>query len=247
MHSMLLEIKKIFCLPFFQDNCRLCSSQLAYKEEERLCCDCLEKIQPFRGVACLCCDRPLNSETEECGECLLEPPVFIRHVSYGLYRNELREVILKYKYGQQEPLKYILALFLRYACREKALLSADYIIPVPRDIGRNREFDHILEMAKVLSSLLNIPLLKKHMKKIKKTPPQAILSRNLRLKNLDGVFRLTDARPSLQGKSVLLIDDVYTTGTTIKKCAALLTRGGASVFAATLARSIWADSGDDSR
>ncbi|MCP5107575.1 MAG: ComF family protein, partial [bacterium] len=99
------------------------------------------------------------------------------------------------------------------------------------------EFNPVLELAKILSRRFEIPLLGNHLVKHKKTLPQAGLSRSKRLTNLDGAFKLAVA-PSLKGKKVILVDDVYTTGTTIKKCTELLNKQDAEVTALTLARSV---------
>ncbi len=171
-----------------------------------------------------------------CGECLLNPPIFRKHVSYDKYGGILKKLILRYKYGNIESLKYLWVecyCTLFYAFYNE---SFDYIIPVPADHGRKREFAHILEVSKLLSSRLNIPILPNNLIKFKQTVPQAGLSRAKRLKNLDNAFKLT--KPGIiKGKKILLIDDIYTTGTTIDRCTRLLVQNHAEVCAMTLARS----------
>ncbi len=80
-------------------------------------------------------------------------------------------------------------------------------------------------------------LLPGNLKKIKKTLPQAGLSMKKRLNNLNGAFKLNNP-VEVRGKKILLIDDVYTTGTTVKKCTGLMKRVRADVIVLTLARSI---------
>jgi ComF family protein len=192
----------------------------------------------FKTNVCGHCGRPLRNNSHRCGECLLYPPPFRKHISYGGYEEELKELILKFKYGNVEKLKHLLAGYYIEIFYKKIDEPFDFIIPVPPDKGRKREFDPVLEIAKILSKQLGMKLLIHHLVKIKKTQPQAGLTRSQRLNNLNGAFKLTNTTPSLNGKKILLIDDVYTTGTTVKKCTDLLTKEDADVVALTLARSI---------
>lgn len=192
----------------------------------------------FKTNVCEHCGRPLGNISRRCGECLLNPPPFRKHISYGEYEEELKELILKFKYGNVEKLKHLLTDYYIRIFYKKIDESFDFIVPVPPDKGRKREFNPVLEIAKILSKQLEVKLLPLHLVKIKKTLPQAGLTRSQRLNNLNGAFKVTETHPSIKGKKILLIDDVYTTGTTVKKCTELLTKEDADVVALTLARSI---------
>ena len=143
-----------------------------------------------------------------------------------------------YKYNGVERLKYLFVDYYMELFKEKINENFDYIVPVPPDRirKREREFSPILEIAKILSRRLEIPLASRNLIKIKKTLPQAGLTRAKRIANLDGAFKLKHPE-KIKEKKLLLIDDVYTTGTTIKKCAQLLKKQNADVIALTLARS----------
>lgn len=231
-------------LSIFLCQCPLCGKDLVLEGEESVCRECLGKISWIDANAPVCpvCSRPLGHESERCGECLTAPPLFRKHVSYGRYEEELREIILRYKYGGVEKLKHLLAGFYVEVYQRKISMCEpqgfDFIISVPPDTGRKREFNPVLEIVKIFSKRMNIPLLHEYLVKVKKTLPQAGLTRSQRLNNLNNAFRLKSSSFSLKGKRILLTDDVYTTGTTIKKCAELLIAEGADVVAMTLARSI---------
>jgi predicted amidophosphoribosyltransferase len=90
-------------------------------------------------------------------------------------------------------------------------------------------------MGRLLARALSIEFLPDLLQKKKSTPPQVGLSQAQRKTNLDGAFIFV-GKQKLAGKKILLVDDVTTTGTTIKKCAALLRRKGARVTALTLAQ-----------
>ncbi len=241
---VLREFLRAVQLSVFLFQCPLCGNDLVLEGEEAICCECQGKISLMDAneLVCPVCSRPLGYEYERCGECLVAPPLFRRHVSYGRYEEELRELILRYKYGGVEKLKRLLAGFYVEVYQRKIAksesLKFDFIIPVPPDSSRKREFNPVLEIAKIFSKRLSFPLLSGYLVKVKKTLPQAGLTRSQRLNNLQGAFQLTGISPSLKGKRILLMDDVYTTGTTIKKCTELLIKEGADVVAITLARSV---------
>lgn len=232
------EFIKLTRLSVFVDRCKLCEADLVVTGEALVCGECLGKIYVFKETVCAHCGRPMWNGAQRCGECIVNPPSFLRHRSYGGYREELKDLILKFKYGRVEALKHLLAGYYLEVFRREIAGPFDFIIPVPPDRGRKREFDPVSEIGKVLSKRLGKPLLTGSLVKTKKTEPQAGLSRSRRLNNLNRAFTLTKKSRSFEGKIVLLLDDVYTTGTTIKKCTEILTKAGADVVALTLARSI---------
>jgi competence protein ComFC len=239
-----LESIKVAQLSIFLCQCPLCGVDLVLEGEDMICRRCRDKIFmiDWGQPVCPVCSRPLGYEHERCGECLVHPPPFRKHISFGRYEEELRELILKYKYGGVEKLKHLLAGYYIEVYQRKIAISEpmgfDFIIPAPPDRGRKREFNPVLEVVKIFSKRLGIVLLTGRLVKVTKTLPQAGLTRSQRLHNLNGAFGLRGVSPSLKGKRILFVDDVYTTGTTIKKCTELLINEGADVVAMTLARSI---------
>lgn len=223
-------------LSLFDASCRGCGVSLVFRHEHVICADCLETIPLNLAPLCPICGRNLADWYDRCGECMVSLPPFRKHVSYSRYKGLLRELILAYKYGGLESLKNLFAGFYIRLFNERVHESFDYIIAIPPDRSRNREFDHIHQMAKLISRELHIPLLTDHLVKIKKTLPQARLSRAKRIVNLNGAFQLRSPQ-HLNGKKVLLIDDVYTTGTTMQQCSLLLAQNQVDVVAMTLAYS----------
>jgi ComF family protein len=106
--------------------------------------------------------------------------------------------------------------------------SLDLLIPVPLHPRRLRErgFNQALLLAKELSCRTGIPYFKAILKKKKPTLPQVNLSGVEREKGLRGAFHVVEKK-KLLGKSVLLVDDVYTTGATVNECSKVLIAGGA--------------------
>jgi competence protein ComFC len=220
----------------FQPNCRLCESDLVLAGEKIICRDCQQKVRPAAENQCRRCGKFIPAGVESCGSCLLQPPPFLRHVSYAAYEGALREIIILYKYGELEPLKTFLASLYLDMVRTRLPGGFQAVVPVPADRQRRHGFMPVQAMGRLLARELKLEFLPGLLRKAKSTPPQVGLTQAQRKTNLDGAFALA-AGLRLAGKEILLIDDVTTTGTTIGKCAALLKKKGARVTVLTLAQS----------
>lgn len=221
----------------FSPRCRLCGLDLVRSEEMVICRNCRKKIMPAAENQCRTCGKFVPDGIETCGSCLLRPPPYLRHMSYAAYEGTLRETIILYKYGEVEPLKNFLAqLYLETVKKNLPDHPFDAVVPVPADRGRRHGFQPVRAMGRVLAGHLGIGFMPQLLRKKKRTPPQVGLTQAQRKANLDGAFALAAGKKPA-GLHVLLIDDVTTTGTTLKKCAAVLKKGGARVTALTLAQS----------
>lgn len=218
---------------------RECDHLLVSRDEMKtgICNECRAFIQMSQENQCLWCGRWIESNYESCGECIIKPPPFLRHLSFCRYNGLFKDLLLLYKYGEVEKLKFLFAecLVELYQAKIAGNIAIDAIIPVPQDRGRKREFNHTLEVTRKLAQQLGITLLPHGLIKKKKTIPQAGLNRHERLKNLNGAFAVPQPR-TIEGKTLLLIDDVYTTGTTIRQCTRTLKQYNTKVVAITLAR-----------
>ena len=161
------------------------------------------------------------------------------------------DLIHRFKYGRDLSLRIVLERMLERSLRDPRLSGLDAqqwcLVPVPLHPLRERErqFNQSRELCHELARRKGLPLIDA-MKRSRSTPKQALLTRHQRLENLRGAFevkrRFTEQRSALRGKSVLLVDDVFTTGTTASECArVLLTAGAKQVAVLALARS--ADAG----
>ena len=145
------------------------------------------------------------------------------------YTDDLAHIILKIKYGNKR--EYIEGFAKLLALRYKKFLdiaNIDCIMPVPLHKSRQRQrgFNQSEILARCLSKYLGIPAYTKCLYRIKKTKDQKGLSRAERLHNLDNAFVVKEFPKKV--KNILIVDDVYTTGTTIEKCAKILKDAGAN-------------------
>ena len=173
-----------------------------------------------------------------CRNCLTHTPPWDSALFHGPYEGLLRTMLLDHKFSGVLSLGYALGRLLARHPSLNALLF-DTIIPVPLHPQRlqQRGYNQSLEIAKGLHSCFrhqNIKLYAHHLQRALPTRPQMGLSHTERQKNVRGVFTLT--KPCAN-RHILLIDDVYTTGSTLRECATVLKKNGAaSVHIATLAR-----------
>lgn len=224
--------------------CLICQSTFIKDVGDPICLKCWKKVVFSTGPLCPICGRPFPSRISLskspnyiCGLCREKRPYFQRHIYIGSYGGVLSKAIRLFKYKKKVSLAYSLSYLL---CRKiKDLPEIDIIIPVPLYIKRlrSREFNQALLISGVLSLHLDRPVINNVMVKNRDTRPQVELNRQKRRVNIKDVFSITD-RYLIKGKRVLLVDDVFTTGSTINECARILKKSGAyRIYAITLAMS----------
>lgn len=181
-----------------------------------------------------------------CGICRRIAPRFKRAVSYGAYAGSLRELVHLLKYRQVKPAAVVLGGLMREAVNQVELPCSVLVIPVPLWTGKRRVrgFNQAEEIARNLvrsfadsgSAATSIHLDTTSLVRQRETASQTGLTRHQRRANVRGAFAVV--RPQhIAGRSILLVDDVMTTGTTAGECARMLLRAGAKeVFVATVAR-----------
>ena len=229
-------------LLLFPSSCQICEALLEKPGEKVVCRDCLEELKEANSPFCLCCGRFFDGAGEPhlCADCLGTRPPFTRHRSGARYGGIAKDIILLYKYRGFEVLSGVLADFLiRSLGREEDLWSGvEAVIPVPLHPAkeRSRGFNQARLLAKRLARQKNIPLMKRRLVKVRPTAAQTSLKARERETNLKGAFQVKRGA-GLEGKIVLLVDDVYTTGSTIRECSRALKKAGVKeVRAVTVAR-----------
>ncbi len=205
-----------------------------------VCEDCVRGLKRIEKPFCLRCGDPFPEHwrVQICPDCRTRRRPITRIRSVFAYEGLVRQMIRDAKYGRKaRPLRYFgeeLFLF------SQAELTApiDAIVPVP--LHRMREWERTFNQAELLSRevsrLKGLPLWQP-LRKIRPTPPQSLLSGAARRANLTGSFRYTGNVST--PKSVLLVDDVVTTGATLEECARVLRSAGVRrVYALTVARAV---------
>jgi ComF family protein len=214
-----------------------------------LCSICGERLfSPFAFAAEPCSTETRSAESAEarCGLCRrLEPP-YVKATAYGSYESGLRDLIHLLKYNQVRPAANVLGRMLGEAIEDLwPLLEGEVlVVPVPlhsrklRQRGFNQSELIARAAVKLQGTGSRFQLSATALERRRETKSQIGLSRHQRRENIRGAF--VAANPDqLAGRNILVVDDVFTTGTTVSECARILRRAGASkVYVATVARTL---------
>jgi ComF family protein len=212
-------------------------------EPGSLCATCWKDVEFLDGPACECCGLPFELDPgpgTRCAACLAEPPVFDRARAVMRYDEASKGPILALKHADRLDLIPGFARWLDRAGRAM-LDETDVIVPVPLHALRlwARRYNQSAEMARALGRMTAKPVAPLALVRVRATPSQGEMpSAKARRRNMRGAFRVPSGRrAAIEGKSVLLVDDVLTTGATVEACARALKRAGAAnVHVLALAR-----------
>jgi ComF family protein len=241
----------------FPSDCRLCGAPLVNISRLPVCVECLSDMRPIGdGVCSICGERMVSPYAfigelggPRCALCRRLEPTFAKASAYGRYEGGLRELVHLLKYEQVRPAAGVLGRMLREAIAdlEPAFRAGEIlVVPVPlysrklRQRGFNQS-EVIVRAALKHAGQDRLTLDTAVLVRRRETQTQTGLTRHQRRENIRGAFVV--AKPEkVAGREILLVDDVFTTGTTVSECARILRRAGASkVFVATVARTLKAD------
>ncbi len=191
-----------------------------------LCSSCVDNL-PLIKKPCLTCATPMpdNSRSIKCGKCIIHPPIQTKTISAFEYKQPVDQLITKYKFHYDFTAGHILIKTFIKSIKQNNSNLPEAIIPVPlhRKKIKRRGFNQSIEIAKIIVKDLGIPILRSHVIRIKNTDPQSSLPSNKRTDNLKNAFELKKEIPY---KHIAIIDDIYTTGSTITSVAKLLKKNG---------------------
>ncbi len=214
-------------------------------EGGHICIDCLERLPLHRNPSCTICgaESTLSEGTDFiCSDCLRERPAFERTFVAARYELAVRQLVHTFKYKRglwllEDLTRLLVATYIeRIAPLD---LHIDLVLPIPmqRAKRRKRGYNQAALLAKALCRELTLPYNDRLLKRVATgVRSQTDLSRAGRFKNALAAYRISP-NANLAGKTILLIDDVITTGATCNACAHLLREAGAGkVYVLVLAR-----------
>ncbi len=195
-----------------------------------LCLECQAVFVPA-GLLCIHCERPI--ERKVC-DCKFSGQALAGFFALTWYNRHWRKILHGLKYGSRRSLARPLGKWLGREIMDGRYFDADYIVPVPIHESRYRQrgYNQSALLAQYMGREMDLPVYDLLQKTVQ-TPPQTGLSRRDRISNMRGSF--TCLSLSLQGSRVLLVDDVFTTGATVREASSELIKAGASVFGAVVA------------
>ena len=232
-----LQIFSSFGYRLLPGTCILC--QAPSKRRLDLCVDCEQEL-PTLGNHCQQCALPLETDSTQltCGQCLQQPPAFDRLIALYPYQMPVARLINDLKFHERLANAQVLGTLMARKLVDYYLISPspcplpqavegkpDVIIPVPLHKKRLQErgYNQALELARPISKILDIPINYQLCQRIRNTQHQMGSSADERRKNLRGVFCVVGSVP----KHVAIIDDVFTTGSTVNELARCLRTAGA--------------------
>ncbi|WFD10046.1 ComF family protein [Tepidibacter hydrothermalis] len=217
--------------------CILCKNPISKNNSYSLCKDCFNKLN-FINNGCLNCGKPLTDfyKNDICSNCETNEYVFTRALSCVEYDDNIHKLIYSLKYGAKTYLAYNIAEIMNDKLEYEGV-KFDYIIPVPlhKNRLRKRGYNQSLLICKQLSKInkkevLDIVIRNKNTQFLSK------LTKKERIKKLQNVFTLATNDNKIYKKDLLIVDDIFTTGTTVNEISKKLLNSGANkIYAITFA------------
>ncbi|HEY1720711.1 MAG TPA: ComF family protein [Magnetospirillaceae bacterium] len=223
---------------FLPGRCLRCGAIVG--ETGALCTACWEGMSFITAPQCDTCGQPFEVDlagSSLCAACMADPPGYNRARAVFRYDDASRALILRFKHGDRTAAA---PHFARWMARAGSTLlaDADVIVPVPLHPWRlwRRRYNQAAMLASAIARQADKTCVPDALARVRATPSQGTLGRGQRRRNVKGAFRLR--RPeAIDGKAVVLIDDVLTSGATVEECVRVMHRGGATqVDVLTLAR-----------
>ncbi|WP_051124799.1 ComF family protein [Sphingomonas sp. PAMC 26605] len=208
------------------------------------CAACWGKLHFLAPPWCAACNRPFaydRGADARCARCLADPPRHAGIYAAVAYGEVARGVALRLKYGGRTALAETVG-------RQMARLlpaGADLLVPVPLHRWRlwERGFNQAALIAAAITRACGVPHDPLVLRRVRATPPLRAMGARARARAVAGVFRVVDPHARVRGRSVVLVDDIYTSGATTDACVRTLLRAGA----ATVSIVCWARVLDDER
>ena len=212
---------------FFPGRCAVCDEVLS-SPKDGICSECRKLLQYIEEPRCMKCGKGLmSSEQEYCFDCGKEERSYICGFPLLNYVSPVRESLARMKYdGRQEYAEFYGRELALYFKERFGRLGIDALVPVPVSSKRRRErgYNQAELIADVLSRYVGIPVDKTLLTRSVDTDPQKKLLRQERARNL--MKALKTGRSDNIPESILLVDDIYTTGATIEACSRTAMQGG---------------------
>ncbi len=216
---------------FPQNACCICRQSGHFGSRHPWCENCCDEMVDMQSALPICdhCGKYLESGTGLCSECSQKPPQFSIARAVGPYDEPYRIAVKVLKFlGRKYLARKMGDMMTEVLQGEPRYWPIDIIIPVPISQGnlRQRGFNQTELLARQIARRLKLNVYNDILVRIKETPSQRELTKEEREKNLLCAFEIKDKR-KIYRKNILLVDDVYTTGSTIRECTRVLLEAGA--------------------
>lgn len=208
-------------------HCPVCH-KIVTPKGEMICTACRKRLLPIVEPRCKKCGKPVFKEEQEyCFDCAKGKHEYTEGVALYPYNDVMQKSIAYFKFqNRREYARAYAEEIEKHLGRRLLHWGADCMIPVPihRKKQVSRGFNQAEVLAKEVSSLISIPVDGELLKRVRKTLPQKELNDEERRKNLINAFQI--GKKGVKYKKIILVDDIYTTGSTIDACSRVLKESG---------------------
>lgn len=227
LHALMDALLDIIYPPSLE--CIICGRRKGVVGATEICPDCYRALPFIHPPVCLKCGKPILEDQDLCPDCQGASHYFEQARSVFEYTSVIQKLIHRYKYrGEVSLCRPFAALMLEFLQSQDLKWDFEILVPVPLHPRRQkmRGFNQAEKIAVEISREIGKDIIKDQLIRKKDTLTQVNLDKHQRMWNLWDAFEVKQPR-AIQGKRILLIDDVYTTGSTADQCSRVLLEAGA--------------------
>ncbi len=207
-------------------------------KNQYVCDRCREApIYIGRNSVCLTCLSPVSEGEARCGKCVLKPPKYDRLISCVEYSGTLKTSLHRYKFRGRSDLHSAFSKLLIERLVKEDVTNFDAVVPVPLSKKRffERGYNQSALIARDIAMRFNVPCIETALIRKQHTQPQSTLRYQYREFNVRGAFFLKNSI-DVRGKHILLVDDIFTTGATVRDASRALSKGTDEITVCTVAK-----------
>lgn len=223
------QIREIFLGILYPRRCPICH-EIVRERGALICASCKKEVRPIGEPACKKCGKPIGSPAQEyCRDCSKGGHVYTRGLAVLHYTGKIKKSIYQMKFHNKREYIDFYGPYMAEVLGERIRRwDAQALVPVPLHGSKRRKrgFNQAELLAEKVGEELGIPVRTDLVERIRATKPQKELSRRERQNNLKGAFKISQYDVKL--KKIILVDDIYTTGSTIDEIAGKLLEQGIS-------------------
>lgn len=239
MPALLRNIFETAVVFLYPANCRVCEESIGVTSVPYICPNCWGDIQFLEPSWCDICGTP--GVDGRCDACAISPPRYGKLRSIAFYQTTLQEAIHLFKFEKKKVFaQHLIQLTKARMPTDCCIAEYDFVLPIPIHKKRLRErgFNQAELLANAIAKMENVPVLTDVLVRHRHTVAQSSLDREARQQNIIGAFEIRNPK-IISGKRLLVIDDVFTTGATIREVVSeLWTADPAEIDVLTVARTL---------
>ena len=215
----------------WESRCRVCGTPCPPKDAIPLCPECAAELKPIQDAFCPGCGEIFKKKDTRrffCDNCLHNPPPWREIHFFGIYDHLLRDILIDFKYHENLAAGNLIGSLLAQSMPDSFYAAPHILAPIPLSKKRllKKGFNQALELARPIARRFAIPLIPDALIRTRETRPQNTLNSYDRYANIAGSFAAVPQK--VAGKHIILVDDVMTTGHTMREAAHVLLRAHAA-------------------